>query len=91
MSADSRTVCPKCYPDLIGWTYTNNWGKASGAIDAAAEKLGYDRDVRENIDYYLKAKDNQLVLVFEYRADCWTCGWHFDTTLEEPIPGLEQP
>jgi hypothetical protein len=60
-----------------------------GVVDHLAEERGYDRSVRENIDYYLLAKDHKLVLVFDYHADCWTCGWHFETLHEDPIPGLE--
>jgi len=90
VSADSRTVCPKCHPDVLDYTGPNQYSLVpSGVIDHLAEKCGYDRSVRENIDYYLLAKDQKLVLVFDYRADCWDCGWHYDTVLQEPISGLE--
>lgn len=86
MSADSHTVCPKCHPDLIGYVGKPNWdGTPNHTIDNAAEELGYDRSVRENIEYYLHAEDGKVKLVFDYRADCWTCGWHFQTLHEEPV------
>lgn len=85
MSADSHTVCPRCHPDLVTFQRPHgSWGDP-GVIDHAAEDLGYDRSVRENIEYYLLAKDHKLVLVFDYRADCWTCNWHFDTVHESPV------
>jgi len=77
MSADSRTVCPKCDPDIINYI---------GVLDNIAEEREFDRSVRENIDYYLQGRGRKLVLVFEYRADCWICGWHFDIRHEDPIP-----
>jgi len=92
MSADSRTVCPVCHPDVLDYTGPNQFPLVHpGVIDHCAEERGYDRSVRENIDYYLQNKDQKLVLVFDYRADCWDCGWHYDTVLQELIPGLETP
>lgn len=86
MSADSHTVCPKCHPDVVDYTGPTLYPLVPpGVISHAAEERDYDRSVRENIDYYLQARDHKLVLVFEYRADCWTCGWHFDTVLDEPV------
>jgi predicted metalloprotease len=58
---------------------------APGIIDHAAEELGYQRDVRENYENYLQARDGKLYLVFEYRADCWSCGWHWETELEDEV------
>lgn len=72
MSADGHTVCPKCHPDLL--TYTDH----NGVIDCSAEDLGYERDVRENYEFSFKADDGQIVLVVDYRADCWECGWHYE-------------
>lgn len=91
MSADSHTVCPKCHPDVLDYTGPEQYPLVpEGVIDHCAEEHGYDRSVRENMDYYLLAKDKQLMVVFNYRADCWTCGWHYDTVLQGPIP-LETP
>lgn len=83
MSADSHTVCPKCHPDLVGWCSSAYPGNP--ATDHAAEELGYDRSVRENVEYYLKGGTH---LVFSYDASCWDCGWHWGFEHEEPIPGL---
>lgn len=92
MSADSHTVCPRCNPEVLKYTGKPNAAyplvTKDGLLDWAAEEQGYDRDVRENIDYGLCNSDGKLVLYFEYRADCWTCGWHFEAKLEEPVPGL---
>jgi hypothetical protein len=87
MSADSHTVCPRCHPDMLDYTGPSQYPLVpKGVVDHLAEEIGYERSVRENIDYYLQAKDRKLVLVFEYRADCWDCGWHFEALLEQLIP-----
>lgn len=81
MSADAHTVCPKCHPDLAEWRSTEFPGNPS--IDHASEELGYDRDVRENYEYYMT--NQPLAIVAKYSADCWTCGWHFEFEHEEVI------
>lgn len=92
MSADSHTVCPKCHPDLANYQReAKAWGNP-GIIDHAAEDLGYDRSIRENYEFYIKATPGQpLTLVSEYSANCWDCGFTFTITHEDPIPGLEAP
>lgn len=69
MSADSHTTCPKCYSDLP----PDIWWREEST------------EVRENIEYYWRTQPDGLHLVFEYRADCWECGWHYDTILSERI------
>lgn len=87
MSADSHTVCPKCHPEVLDYTGPTGMPFATpGVIDHLAEERGFDRSVRENIDYYIQAKDGGLDLVFTYSAVCWDCSWHFETTFTERIP-----
>lgn len=90
MSANGHTVCPRCHPELVEYAGPTKYPLVHerGIIDHAAEELGYERDVRENFETYLQAKDGAFALVFDYRADCWTCGWHFETRSETPLTGL---
>lgn len=92
MSADSHTVCPKCHPEIL---------ECVGILDNIAHEKRFEDvldmgSVRENVEYYTV---NQQIgvgpdaplspqLVFKYRADCWTCGWHFDVVTYSPLTGL---
>lgn len=84
MSADSRTVCPKCHPELADYT------DHDGHLDFAAEDLDISRDVRENYEFTFRNIDGQLVLNIEYSANCWTCGWQYDLDVAPgfPLTGL---
>lgn len=76
MSADSHTYCPKCQPELLGMV---------GVVDNF--DLDADTDVRENFDVYTQnSQDGGLRLVFTYRAQCWTCGFHWSHTHSTPVP-----
>lgn len=78
MSADSRTVCPECHPDLLVYRRREKcWGDPT-IIDHAAEDLGYDRSVRENYEFFFKATPEGIVLVSEYSGNCRDCGFHFE-------------
>lgn len=84
MSADSHSVCPKCHPeDLDKAGIWQNFADGGG-------------DVRENYETYWVNKQVDpirdpsalgLFLVHKYRADCRTCGWHYDHEFETPITG----
>lgn len=84
MSADSHSVCPKCHPeDLTKVGIWQNFGDGDG-------------DVRENYQTYWRSRQVDpikdphelgLFLVYDYRADCWTCGWHFEHEFEIPLLG----
>ena len=100
MSADSHTVCPKCHPDLLGYTGPREYPQCKypqckGSIDFAAEELGYDRSVRENIQYALLARDGKLVLNFTYDANCWDCDFGFgienNVEISTELSGLGTP
>lgn len=83
MSADGHTVCPNCHPDLADYT------EHDGALDHAAEDLGYARDVRERWEFTYRSVDGALVLAVEYSANCWTCGWSYELdTAPFPLTGL---
>lgn len=73
MSADSHTVCPKCSPEAL---------QTDGPLYPSGP-------VRENYQTYINVTDGLLVLHHEYRADCWDCGWHFETELTAPIPPVK--
>lgn len=88
MSADGRTVCPKCHPDLCDYTGPKDYPHSKGLIDHAAEELGYDRSVRENYEYYFKAEEGQIFLIADYSATCWDCDWHFEVLIKTPVPSL---
>lgn len=95
MSADSQTVCPRCALEkgidlsMYGGPEKSSLLVPKGVIDHAAEEHGLDRSVRENVDYYIRAVNGRLELHFEYRADCWDCGWHHEAELVDPIPGVK--
>ena len=73
VSADSLTTCPKCHPETL-------------PIGSVWDGYRYGPNaVRENIEYYWETQVDGLHLVFQYRADCWDCGWHYDTTLNERL------
>lgn len=80
MSADSHTACPRCHPEML---------ERVGVLPNIGSEMDLPGDVRENYEYYMQ----NLIpegpqIVFEYRADCWTCGWHFETSSETPLTGL---
>lgn len=86
MSADGHSVCPQCHPE--DRTKVGVWQ----SIDTSGTS-----DVRENYETYWQNRQVDpgtdpaelgLFLVYEYRADCWTCGWHFEATFETPLTGL---
>ena len=81
MSADSRTVCPKCHPEVL---------ERVGVLSNIGNELGLSAGVRENIDYYIQnfIHDGPR-LVFVYSADCWECNWNFHTTIVAPIRELK--
>lgn len=89
MSADGHTVCPACHPDLLDYTGPEKYPLVPrGVIDHAAEERGYDRSVRENYEFYLKATEGKLYLHVDYEAACWTCDWTFTLKRDEPVEGL---
>ena len=81
MSADSRTVCPKCHPEVL---------ERIGVLPNIGNELGLPAEVRENIDYYIQNLSHDGPrLVFVYSADCWKCDWNFHTTIVAPIQDLK--
>lgn len=85
MSADGHTVCPGCHPDLKDYTGPVTYPHVRGVIDHAAEELGYDRSVRENYEFYLKAEGGEIYLIADYNATCWDCDWQWSNITKTPI------
>lgn len=79
MSADSHTACPRCSgADIEGYS-----GPEINIEEL--DNLLTPSSVRENIEYGMVVHNGTLAMYFNYRADCWDCGWHHETTLREPI------